>query len=196
MPRSQPSPVAETARAAAVLLQRLDPGRLAELRRMRAPSAGVPAYWRLAAQHTHTIGNRHDEWMAILRILAVLTPKGDPENRPSLHDPGRRLGAMLCDGGDPDWRPIGDSIRPAISERRLAQLMASRGRQRQVLLERAVRAIARTRRPDYGVNVVDIAWWLLDGDPVRASRRLAESYYRRRDRIERDEQSTEQGANI
>lgn len=195
MPKSQPSPVAETARAAAMLLRRLDPGALAELRRMRAPSAGVPAYWSLATQHTQTIGNRHDEWMTILRILAVLTPRGDPENRPPLHDPGRRLGAVLCDGGDPDWGPVGDSIRPAISERWLAQLMASRGRQRQVLLERAVRGIARTRRPDRGVNVVDVAWWLLDGDPVRASRHLAESYYRRRDRIERDEQSTEQGAN-
>lgn len=195
MPKSQLNPVADTARAAAMLLRRLDPGALAELRRMRAPSAGAPAYWRLAAQHAQTIGNRHDEWMAILRILAILIPKGDPENRPRLHDPGRRLGAILCDGGDPDWRPVGDSIRPAISERRLAQLMAARGRQRQVLLERAIRAITRTRRPDCGVNVADIAWWLLDGDPVRASRRLAESYYRRRDQIERDEQSTEQGAN-
>lgn len=195
MPKSQPNAIGETVRAAAMLLQRLDPGSLAELRRMRARSAGVSAYWMLAARHAETIGNRHDEWMAILRTLAILTPKGDPDNRPLLHDPKRRLGAVFCDGGDPDWLPSGDSTRPAISERRLAQLMAARGRQRQVLLERAVRAISRTRRPDCGVNVVDIAWWLLDGDPVHASRRLAESYYRRRDQAERDEQSTQQGAN-
>ena len=195
MPKSQPNPVTETALAAAKLLRRLDSGSLAELRRMRAPSAGVPAYWRLAVRHTETIGKRHDDWMAILRMLAILAPKGDPDNRPSLHDRKRRLGEILCDGGDPDWRPAGDSVRPAISERRLAQLLAARGRQRQILLERAIRAIARTRRSDSGVNVVDIAWWLLDGDPARASRRVAETYYRRRDQVDRDERSTQQGAN-
>ena len=194
MPKPQPNSVAETARAAAMLLRRLDSGSLAELRRMRTPSAGVPAYWRLALQHAETIGDRHDDWMAILRMLAILAPKGDPDSRPPLHDPKRRLGEILCDGGDPDWRPAGDSVRPAISEQRLAQLMAARGWQRQVLLERAMRAIARTRRPDSGVNVVDLAWWLLGGDPIRASRRLAESYYRRRDQVDRDGPSTQQGA--
>lgn len=195
MPKHQSNPVSETARAAATLLLRLDPGSLAQLRRMRTPSAGAPAYWRLAVQHAETIGNRHDDWMAILRMLAILVPKGDPDERLPLHDPKRRLGGVLCDGGDPDWRPAGDSARPAISERRLAQLMAARGRQRQVLMERAVRAIARTRRPDCGVNVVDIAWWLLDSNPVRTSRRLAESYFRRRDQADRDEPSNQQGVN-
>ena len=63
--------------------------------------------------------------------------------------------------------------------------MAARGRQRRVLMERVVRAIARTRRPECGVNVADIAFWMLSGDPARTSRHLAESYYRRRDQIGR-----------
>ena len=190
---SQRSPVEEAARDAAKLVQGLDPGGLAEVRRLQVPSSGSPAYWRLASRHANTIGSRHDNWMAILRSLAMLTPGGDPDGRQSLHDPKRRLGQVLCDGGDPDW-PGGDTVRPAISERRLAQLLSARGGQRRVLLERALRAVVRTRRPEAGVNVADIAWWLLDVDPVAAGGRLAESYYRRLDAAERKHSSTQQGA--
>ena len=194
MPNSENHPVEETARAAAKLLQGLDPGSLAELRRMKAPSAGAPAYWRLAARHGETIGHHHDKWMPIIRMLAILTPKGDPDARARLHDPGRRLGQVLCDGGDPEWRK-GIAPRPVISERRLAQLMSARDRQRQVLLERALRAITRTRRPGTGVNVVDIAWWLLDTEPAGAARRLAESYYRCLDSADLEHSSNQQGEN-
>lgn len=193
MPGTETQTVEEIALAAARLLQGLDPGGLAELRRMSSSGAGAPAYWRLAARYPRTIGRRHETWMAIVRTLAILTPKGDPEARPPLHDPKRRLGDVLCDGGDPDW-PGQNAFRPAISERRLAQLMSARAQQRPVLLERAVRALAGTRRAGTGINVVDIAWWLLSNDPADAARRLAERYYARLDRAERNQQSTEQGA--
>lgn len=44
-------------------------------------------------------------WVPILRILALLTPKGEapPERRPLLHNKARPFGRVLCDGGDPGW---------------------------------------------------------------------------------------------
>jgi len=174
--------------AAARTMQHLDPGPLADCRRMDG-QAGAPAFWRLAARHPDTIGHpgRAAEWMAIVRILAILTPKGDPANRPDLHDAKRRLGAVLCDGGDPAW--TGPS--PVFSERRLAQLMAARGPQRAVLLTRAARMLARSRSSDSGVDVVDIALTLLQPEN---GRRLAESYYHRLDRAEQATTKSEEGA--
>ena len=132
--------------------------------------------------------------MAIIRILAILTPKGEAAKRPPLHNAKRRLGEVLCDGGDLGW-PHSNPLRPVLSERRLAQLMAARERHREVLLERAARAITRTLQSASGVNVVDIAWTLLDHDSGRIGRRLAESYYRRFDRADRDHQTLPEGAN-
>lgn len=184
MPRHEtPSEAAcaAAAIAAAKAIRHLDPGALAALRRMKAESA-APAFWRLAAQHRDTIGRQDlaEQWTAILRILAILAPRGDPDERPFLHNPSRPLGAVLCDGGDTDW-PGGERPHPVFSERRLAQLMAARERQRIVLLERAARALARS--PGRGVNVPDIALALLFPDD---GRRLAEPYYRRLDRAEQE----------
>ena len=181
-------------RAAARKLQDLSPGRLAELRRMTEETA-APGFWRLAARYPDTIGNpsKHREWIAIVRILAILTEKGDPARRRPLHNFGRPLGAVLCDGGhdDQNWRSkTGGSPRPAFSERRLAQLMAARGSQRAVLLERAARALARSRDASGGVNVVDIAYTLLAPDNQR---QLAEPYYGRLDRAERAVEKYEEG---
>lgn len=186
-PHETPSEAAcaAAAIAAAETIRHLDPGALAALRRMKAESA-APAFWRLAAQHRGTIG-RQDlveqwKWTAILRILAILTPRGEPDKRPPLHNPSRSLGAVLCDGGDPGW-PGDERPRPVFSERRLAQLMAARGTQRAVLLTRAARALARSMQPGSGVNVPDIALALLFPDD---GRRLAEPYYRRLDRAEQE----------
>ncbi len=186
MPNPDVHPVNGTAIAAARMLERLEPGPLAELRRMNI-SIGAPGFWRLAAQHPDTINNGLEDWMSIVRILAILTPKGDPAKRKPLHDAKRRLGEVLCDGGDPNW-PDSNPPRPVLSEPRLARLMAARGKQRGVLLHRAVSAISRTRQQDSGVNVTDIAWTLLDADSGRTGRRIAESYYRRLDRAERNNQ--------
>ena len=190
MPNPERS-VDRTAIAAAQTLQRLDTGHLAELRRMET-GTGASIFWRLAAGYPDTIGQRHEPWVAIIRILAILTPKGDPSERKPLHDPRRRLGEVLCDGGNPDW-PDSTPPRPMLSERRLAQLMAARGLHREVLLERAARAVTRTRQPESGVNVCDIAWTVLDSDRGRTGRRLAESYYRTFDRADKDQEINQEG---
>ena len=189
--RSRNSPVDDAAIAVARCTQRLDPGPLAELRRL-SPN-GAPAFWLLAAQHPATIGgDRQSDWMEIVRMIAVLTPKGDPKSRPPLHDRNRRLGAVLCDGGDADLEWKGP--QPNFSERRLTQLVAARGKQRAALLERAVRALARTRPPDAGIDVTDLARAVLRQDDAAL---LAAPYYRRLDcaeRIAKQTQDQTQGA--
>ena len=154
---SEPDAVNLSVIAAANVLRHMDPGPLAELRRMTT-ELGAPAFWRLAAQHPDTIGRDTEAWAAIITILAILTPKGSPENRPALHDAKRPFGAVLCDGGDPAWS--GD--RPVFSERRLAQLLAARGPARTVALVRAARVLARTRPATSGLDVRGIAWAVLN----------------------------------
>ncbi len=188
---------------AAATLQHLDPGPLAELRRMDH-GTGAPAFWRLVAKHPATIGrqDKQEQWMGIIRILAILTPKGrrpqsvaasgeDPDLREHLHNPRRRLGAVLCDGGDPDpsWPREGGTVRPMLSESRLSKLMAARGQQRAILLKHAAQMILRSRQ-DIGVNVADIALVLLQ---PADGRRLAEPYYRRLDRAELATKESEKG---
>ena len=179
--------VERAVRHAAQELYRLDPGGLAAARRMNGKTA-APLFWRLAAQYPQTIGKRdkQEDWTAIIRILAILTEKGDPAKRHPLHDPERPLGEVLCDGGSRENWPKeseirGGNSRPVFSESRLMQLMSARGPQRTVLLERAARALSRSREPGCGVNVVDIAFTVLSSDN---SRRLAEPYYKRLDRAE------------
>ena len=192
----EPSSNAVAVRAAAAAIGRLEPGDLAALRRMQEDRP-APAFWRLAARHPGTIGRADQEpqWVAVLRIIAILTPTGNPEERPVLHDQRQPLGKVLCDGGDPAW----DGNKPALSEQRLAQLLAARGAQRAVLLTRAMRAIARSRAPDSGVNVVDIAAALvpLDDHFFRlrqrrlSERRIAKPYYDRLDAAQRTEPTGE-----
>lgn len=123
------------------MLRHLGQRELGELRRMRAGWA-PPAFGRLASRHPQTIGRegREAEWMAVVRVLAILTPAGGRE----LHDGRRQLGEVLRDGGDPGW-PGGAAVpRPAFTERWLAQFMRARGALRAALLERAARVLART----------------------------------------------------
>ena len=181
-------PVEETAEGAARMLQGLPPRRLAELRRMETPAA-APLFWLLAARYPRTIGQRPDEWAAVIRILAMLTGRGGPAHRGFLHSAEHRWGEVLCDGGDRTW-PYSAGFRPVISEQRLAHLIAARGKQRRGLLERIARVIARTRR--HGVNVVDVARTLLDpGSDV--GRFLAEPYYRRLDVAVRKREARHEG---
>lgn len=177
---------ADAVRAAAAAIRRLDPGGLADLRRMSEERI-APAFWRLAAQHPHTIGRADQEhaWLAILRIVAILTPTGDPDARPTLHDHRQHLGKVLCDGGDPSW----DGRKPALSEPRLAQLLSARGNQRAVLLTRAARAIVRSRATRSTVNVIDIAAVLLH--PRASTRQIAKPYYDRLDAAQRPEPTGE-----
>ena len=186
-------PAIITVLSAATEIAKLSPGSLAELRRMKG-NVGSPIYWRLASRFPETIGSnaRQKEWTSIIRILAILTEKGDPDNRQRLHDSKRHLGEVLCDGGNPDGWPQNDSIkpRPVYSEQRLMQLISARGPQRIILLERAARVIACKQTPGSGINVIEIAktlFWPDDG------RLLAEPYYRRLDRAERISQDLKKG---
>ncbi len=160
---------------AALALRHLSAADLADLRRM-SRDGDATAFWRLAAQHPDTIG-RSGAWVAIIRILAILTPRGDPAQRPGLHRDKRHLGAVLCDGGDLGW----SGVSPVFSEARLRHLIAAPRDQRARLLERAARMIRARMAPDSGVNVADIAAALLIRDPGKL---LARPYYRRLDGAE------------
>lgn len=189
-----PHPVNKTATDAARMLKDLAPGPLAELRRM-GPN-GAPCFWRLAAQHPETIAPSPEaeaDWMTIVKILAILTPRGDPEQRKPLHQSRRALGEVLCDGGNPAW-PDSNPPRPALSERRFAQLLASRGEQKRVLFTRAMQAISRTYQSGSGINVVHIAWAVLSSNSGSMKQQLARAYYRRLDRAERNAETNQEGA--
>ena len=175
---------------AAHWLTSLPPGPLAELRRMN-PDHPAPVFWLMAARYPHTIGSREEPWLHITRILALLTPKGNPAQgeKPPLHNPERRLGAVLCDGGDTKWPDLAlRQSRPALSELRLARLLASRGAQRAVLLRRAAQSLARSMQPGSGINVTDIAYALLR--PQNTSS-IARAYYARLDAATRAVERTE-----
>lgn len=172
--------IGKAALSAAETLRQLAPGPLAELRQIKA-GIGAPVFWRLASRHPGTIGRpvHESEWMAIVRALAILTPRHGAR----LHNGARRLGAVLCDGGNPEWPGNAGRPHPALSERSLVQFMRTRGLQRAHLFERAARSLSRTLVPGSGVNVPDIAYALLLPDRYGAS--LARAYYRRLDRAER-----------
>lgn len=153
-------------------------GDLAELRRMDASGAGVAAYWHLAAR-CGFLDARIDAWIAIVRMMAVLNPKGEPSGRQPVHDARRRLGAVLCDGGDSDWG--GGEARPAVSEHRLGRFLAAPPNHRADSLERFARMLARRRDTSHGLNCADIARLLLFPDDPSPPRDLAREYYRRLD---------------
>ncbi len=158
-------------------LLKLDTGDLAELRRMEIGGAGPMAYWRLAAE-CGFLDSEFENWMRIVQILAILTPKGDRKSTDRLHDPGRPLGRVFCDGGDPDWKTSADS-RPFVSETRLARLLAAPILQREEALTRFARMLAAKRDRASGVNCVEIAALLLFSNPERNQQNLARAYYRR-----------------
>lgn len=187
------SKTADSPRAVAMslagMLSHLANGEVADLRRLDEDAA-APAYWRLAARHD-VLARQRARWVPIVRALAILTSKGPPGERPDLHDGERRFGTVLCDGGMPDWPgqlAPGQSPRPVLSERRLAQLLAARGTQRAASLTRAVRTIAARRDSRSGLDVGDLAWAFLRADNAGA---IAGPYYQRLDRAQRAANDTE-----
>ena len=130
-------------------LSKAQPGELAELRRMKVDT-GARLFWQLAAQHNE-IANRPNKWVAIIRMLALLTPTGAPTKQ-GVHDRKRPLGAVLCDGGELN----GPIDRPLLSEIRLARLLAARNGARLDALERAVRMLARKQ---VKLDTVDLSIW-------------------------------------
>jgi CRISPR system Cascade subunit CasB len=165
---------------------RLAPGPLAELRRMDIGGVGAPAFWRLAAACGFLDGPALS-WMRIVKIMAILTPKGERSGQERLHQKrdkdgrDRSLGSVLCDGGQPGWPSTGQGESPALSETRLARLLAGPANERGPTLERITRALASRRDPTSGVDCTDIARLLLFPDDPEPPRTLAREYYRRLD---------------
>lgn len=164
-------------------MNRLGTGPLAELRRMAVDGPGTTDFWHLAGLCGFLEDKKHtDPWMRIVKIMAILTPRGEPAKRHSLHDKHRSLGEVLCDGGHRDWPAAGAAVRPLLSETRLARFLAQRPEQRAEALERQARALATRRDPQTGINCVDIAALLLCPDNESYHlRKLARTYYRRLD---------------
>lgn len=151
--------------AIAAALAAAGTGERADTRRMG--DEGSTLFWRMVARHDITRGDEA-KWLRITRMLALLTPASATETR---HQPGRRLGAVLADGGVETAR----LEKPAFSEPRLARLLAARGSARLDALERAVRALAR-QQPR--IDAPSLAWAVLRED----SRDIARDYYARLDR--------------
>lgn len=161
-------------------LLRLDTGALAELRRMEVGGVGPLPYWALAARCSF-LDDDAAVWMRIVHILAILTPKGERQASDRLHDPERKLGRALCDGGDPNWPAAGGDPRPLVSESRLARLLATPASQRGEALTRLARMLAASRDRASGVNCEEIAGLLLFEDVKRNLQQIAQAYYRRLD---------------
>ncbi len=161
-------------------LSKAQPGELAELRRMKTKS-GARLFWQLSAQHDR-IANQPEKWATIVRMLALLTPTGDPETKESVHDGKCPLGAVLCDGGG-----TGPVERPLLSEIRLMRLLAARGAARLDALERAVRMLA--RRNQIKLDAAELAWAVIA--PEHATTKIAKAYYKRLDTTAKD-QATEE----
>lgn len=175
-------------------MNRLGAGPLAELRRMAVDGPGTTDFWHLA-NHCKLLKDYEDRehtdsWMQIVKIMAILTPRGEPAGRPPLHDKSRSLGKVLCDGGHHDWSAASDT--PFLSETRLARFLAQRPEQRAEALERQARALAAKRNPDIGINCADIAALLLYPDnESHHLRNLARTYYQRLDSAARNTEEEE-----
>lgn len=168
-----------TSRLAQAMLD-LDSGDLARLRRMNIPGPGDKAFWRLAQTCSFIDLGRTEAWMLFVKILAILSPKGDSKTRNKLHDPLRRFGAVLCDGGDQNWQMQTEKDKPVLSERRLAQFIALPFQRRGAALERLARQLAANRTATNGINCLDIAYLLFSND-ARHLQTLAQTYYKRLD---------------
>ncbi len=177
----------------------LDPGALADLRRMSfdGDEAGAAYFWRLAARHKFGDGKPLAAWARIVQMMAMLTEKGQADGKRSPHEPPskengwRGLGHALCDGGDPTWGVGESDPRPMLSEYRFARLLAARRDVRAELLERAIRTLSLKKPPGVGVNCTDLAWLVLDPDNSAHSRKLARDYYARLDRAQRGDAATD-----
>ena len=167
----------ETARRALAIakaLGRADPGDKAAARRM-GPE-GAPEFWRQVARLGIAPG-QESLWLRFTRSVALLTPASETD---TIHTAGRKLGAVLADGGNAGATLNAEAAKPVISEQRLARLLAMRGEARAEALERMIRMIARGRPR---LDVISLAWAFLNP----ASDRLARDYYTRLDHTPQQE---------
>lgn len=185
----------ETMVAVSASILNLAPGPLAELRRMRPERTGAAIFWRMAAQFSWR-DKDIQKWMQIIRILALLTPCGHRGSDVRLHEQRRRLGEVLCDGGDPAWGKNSQRPTPVLSEARLARFLALPTEQSGEALERIARMLAHTRSPQSGINCTEIAYALLDQDHMHTMQNVAKHYYARLDRaayLAKQEHNQEEG---
>ena len=142
-------------------------GQLAELRRMKSDGPGTPEFWRLAIKHHLPTRGEYATTRAIqfVNILALLTPKGEPDKAKKLFDNDKPLGALLAS--------IQDG-QPAVSERRLLNFIALPFEKRGEQMARLTRRLV--ARGHQGVNVWDI-WNLIAHNDVRHVRELAKNYF-------------------
>src|SRR5690606_31908296 len=159
-----------------VILLHSGPGPIARLRRMDVTGPGEADFWQLAKYGGFLDEIAGDNWLRIVKIMSLLTPKGDYKANHVLHDPATPLGRLLCDGGNRDW----SGPRPFSAEDRLMRFVAMPFEKRGDALERMARMLASSRRPNSGVNCVDIACLLFSAD-VKHTRKLAKTYYQRLD---------------
>ena len=157
------------------------PGPLAELRRMEPGGPGGTVFWWLVAETgIPDLPQQLPAWIQFIRILAILTPKGVRSPTVQLQDPLRRLGEVLCDGGNPRWpaQPTSD-MRPVYSEARLARFLSLPPDDRGPALETLARILARTRNPEVGIQCKDFADLLLHPSDPRPIHDLARFYFTR-----------------
>jgi CRISPR system Cascade subunit CasB len=173
-------PLEETIAVLSAKLLTLDSGPLAELRRMEPEGVGTSMFWRLVATLDLSV-QKTPEWMQIVRILALLTPRFAQNASVRLHDRSYKLGRILCDGGNPAWPSDPQNPRPLLSEQRLARLLAMPASQRAEALERIARMLARSRSPEAGINCTEIALLLLDPSNPLPLQDVARYYYARLD---------------
>ena len=113
----------------AARIARLKPGPAAALRRGPLEGEGSAAFWQLMADHGID-GTRLElaRWAAIVQAVAILTPRGREEEKPSAHDAGK---------------PMGEALHEAeVSELRLARLLSARSAMRRDLAVRTCRRLA------------------------------------------------------
>ncbi|WP_377295373.1 hypothetical protein [Rhizobium sp. SG2393] len=140
-------------------LMRLDPGSVARLRRMDPLGPGEIAFWQLATDARHPLAG-DATGMQFVKILALLTPRGNVRSRVPFHKIEQPLGKVLAEAG--------------FSEKRLASFMALPFGWRGEALGRIARFLFGTM--ESGVNCDDIRS-LLFIDDVWPLRRLAKTYY-------------------
>ena len=165
-------PESEAARRAlsiAAALASADPGEKAAARRMGP--AGSALFWRLVVR----LGiprSQEAKWRLFTQIVALMTPAS---RETSIHEAGRHLGAVLADGGDRHKALNTPEAKPAVSEARMARLLAARGDARDEALARIIRMLARRVE---SLDVTDLAsaiLWPAD------TNKLARRYYERLD---------------
>jgi CRISPR type I-E-associated protein CasB/Cse2 len=142
-------------------ISRLDSGDAARLRRDPFEGAGAPAFWRLWYEHQLAARGGNDAaWSLVMQGMAIMTPKGKEEGKPSAHDGKAKLGAALFESG--------------YSELRLLRLAEAPLPRRCDALIRICRFLARGQKQ---ADWRHLAALLLDFKPEDGLRRLVKDYY-------------------